>query len=368
MTLLCVLAVAEPGKQPWFWAAADVVIGILLVLNLLLFVVVHARRVRESSREHRRKVFRTTVEQLLADRAPGASLDSASVRRQLRNFNELERPLAASVLIERLRVVPPGDRARTLEWLREVGAIDVLFRSLRRWAPWRRALAIKVLGLAGAGEAVPALIDRLSDRSRYVREAAVRALGRIGDTRALPALEQLFVEPGRVSAGIVYEALLAFGPAAEQVFSEGLHLPDEHVRVPSVFGVGSVVHVAAARARLEPMLGDESAAVRAAAAEMLGRIAGGEVTEELARASRDEEQSVRRAAVSALASYDDPAAVRLALSALDDPDRDTALRAGETLVRLSRLSGVGPSATTAVAATKGWPIERARVLASLGVV
>ena len=368
MTLLSVLAVTEPGKQAWFWAAADVAIGILLLLNLLLIVVVFARRFRESSRERRRKQFRTRVDQLFAEHGPGAGGDTASVRRQLSGFDELERPLAASVVIERLRVAAPEERDRLLEWLRQIGAIEVLFRSARRWAPWRRALAIRVLGLAGAEEAVPVLIERLSDRSRYVREAAVRALGRIGDTRALPALAQHYFEPGRVGAGIVYEALLAFGSASTQVFSEGLRSPNEHVRVPSVFGVCSVLESAAARARLEPMLGDESASVRAAGAEMLGRIGGGEVTEPLARASRDEARSVRRAAVSALGTYDDSHALQLALSALDDPDRDTALRAGETLVRLSRLPHVGPIAEAAVSDEQAWPIERARILASLGVV
>ena len=101
---------------------------------------------------------------------------------------------------------------------------------------------------------------------------------------------------------------------------------------------------------------------------MLGRIAGGEVTEEFARASRDEERSVRRAAVSALGSFDDPQAVQLALGALGDPDHDTAVRAGETLVRLSRLPRVGAVASAVVADRQPWPIGRARILASLGVV
>jgi HEAT repeat protein len=368
MTVLGVLATTEPGKQPWFWGVADVVVGVLLALNLLLFVVVHARRLRQSSREQRAKRFRARFEQLLAEQGPGRGSDSDSVRGQLSSLNELERPIAGSIMIERLKVASSEERALTLEWLRRVGAIEALLRSLRRWAPWRRALAIRTLGLTGAEEAVPALIERLSDRSRHVREAAVRALGRIGDTRALPALARLYVEPGRVAAGIVYEALLAFGSASAQVFSEGLHSPNEHVRVPSVFGASLVLDPPVARSRLERMLGDESASVRAAAAEMLGRIGGDAVPEELARVSRDEERSVRRAAVSALGSYDDPKAARLALSALDDPDRDTVVRAGETLVRLSRLPSVGSIANAAVADGHAWPIERARILASLGVV
>jgi HEAT repeats len=362
-----VLAITT-GKQTWFWLVADIVIGVLLVLNLLLIAVVLVRRLRESFREQRAEQFRTRIEQLLAEHGPGTEGDTLLVRQQLGRFNELERPIAASMMIERLKVSSPEERERTLEWLRQVGAIEVLFRSVRRWAPWRRAVAIRVLGLAGAEEALPVLIERLTDRSRYVREAAARALGQIGDTRALPALAELHMQPGRVAAGIVYEALLAFGPAAAQVFSEGLYSPHEHVRVSSVFGVAALLEPSAARSRLERMLGDEFASVRAATADVLGRIGGGEVTEELARASRDEERSVRRAAVSALGSFDDPQAVQLALGALGDPDHDTAVRAGETLVRLSRLPRVGAIASAAVADGQPWPIDRARILASLGIV
>ena len=367
MTLLGVLAVTT-GKETWFWVVADIVIGVLLVMNLLVIAVVHVRRLRERSREYRAEHFRARIQQLLAEHGPGTDGDTGLVRRELSRFNELERPIAASIMFERLEVASPEERDTTLAWLRQVGAIEVLLRSARRWPPWRRALAIRMLGVAGAEEAVPVLIERLTDRSRRVREAAARALGRIGDVRALPALAELYMQPGRVGAGIVYEALLGFGSAAARVFSEGLHSPNEHVRVPSVFGVGAALEPAVGRSRLARTLGDESAMVRAATADVLGRIGGNEVTEELARASRDEECIVRRAAVSALASYDDQRAVQLALSALDDADRDTALRAGETLVRLSRLTRVGAIASAVVADGQHWPIERARILARLGAV
>jgi HEAT repeat protein len=366
MGLIGVLAVTT-GKQTWLWVVADVVIGVLLVLNLLLIAVVHVRRLRERSREHRVEQFRERIQQLLAKHGPGTDGDAALVRLHLDRFNELERPIAATIMIERLEVASPEEREETLEWLRQVGAIEVLLRSVRRWAPWRRAVAIRVLGVTGADEAVPVLIERLADRSRHVREAAVRALGRIGDIRALPPLVELHVQPGRVGTGIVYEALLGFGPAAARVFSEGLCSPNEYVRVSSVFGVGATLEPADARSRLGRALADESSLVRAATADVLGRIGGNEVTEELARASRDEERSVREAAVSALATYDDPRAVQLALSALDDPDRDTALRAGETLVRLSPLTRVGAIASAVVADGEHWPIKRARILACLGV-
>jgi HEAT repeat protein len=201
-----------------------------------------------------------------------------------------------------------------------------------------------------------------------VRKANVRALGRIGDERALPTLARLFAEPGEAGAGILYEALLAFGTDAAPVFVEGLRSPSEHVRVASVFGLGSLVEPGAAAAQMERMLGDESPLVRASAAQMLERVGSGAVPPGLARAAHDEQRSVRRAAVSTLASYDDPQALQLALHVLDDPDRDAAIRAGETLVRLSSLPRVGAEARRVLATTDAWPLERARVLASLGTV
>jgi hypothetical protein len=231
-------------------------VGVLLFLNVLLLAFVHARRLRLASRRRRAERFRAGLDELLAEQ------DLSALAKRIRGLNELERPIAAEFVIERLRTESPAERAQTLAWMREIGAIDVLLRSAKRWQPWRRALAIRMLGLAGATEAVPLLIERLSDRSRYVREAAVRALGRIGDERARPELARLFEEPGAAGAGIVYQALLAFGADAEPVFAEGLRSQNEHVRVASVFGLGSLLEPGAAAAQVEHMLGDESPLVR----------------------------------------------------------------------------------------------------------
>lgn len=368
MSLSSLLAAVETGKQPVFWALADVVIAVLLALNLLLFAFVHLRRLRVRRRRRRTTRFRARFERLLEEQGPGKAPDDDALRRQISRYNELERPIAAAILNERLRTGTPQERELTLAWMRKIGAIDVLLRSLRRWRPWRRALAIRMIGLAGADELVTALLERLGDRSRYVREATVRALGRIGDTRALPALADLYAHPGSVSPGLVYEALLAYGEPSAQIFSEGTYSHDEYVRVASVYGIGSVLDAERARSRLEQVLTDESASVRAAAAETLGRLGGDVVTEGLARASRDEQRSVRRAAVTALGSYDDPQALQLAVNALADPDRDTAVRAGETIVRLSRLQFVGAEADAVIGDAQEWPVERARILASLGGV
>ena len=368
--MLSTIAVIDLGHQTWFWATTVVIVVVLVALNLALLVGVHVRNIREASRARRAVHFRELYGHILDVWAeyPPTESELESTRQDLPTFTSIQRDVAAESLIAQLRDASPEERARTLERLRQVGAIDFLFESLRRRVPWRRTLAIRLLGHAGADEAVPLLVERIGDRNRYVRNAAVRALGRIGDTRAIEPLSQVFLEPGRIVPGTAYEALLAFGQRSAPVFREGLRSPNQRVRVASAFGVGSVLDPAEATPLLTPRLADESPLVRAGAAQMLGRIGGDQVTDELARAARDDERSVRRAAVSALAGYDDPQAAELAARALDDPDRDTVMHAGETLVRLSRLSRAGPAAKDAVAEREAWPIERAQILASLGAL
>ena len=168
-------------------------------------------------------------------------------------------------------------------------------------------------------ETVPLLIERLSDRNRYVRESAVRALGRIGDPLALPSLAELFRSTGRVAAGVVYDALVAFGREAEPVFAGALGSEIASVRVASCFGVAALSEPDNARQLLEPLLRDGSAPVRSAAAESLGQVAGERLPEALAQATRDEQATVRSAATGALGSYDDPRGVELAVNALRRP-------------------------------------------------
>jgi HEAT repeat protein len=109
--------------------------------------------------------------------------------------------------------------------------------------------------------------------------------------------------------------------------------------------------------------------VRAAAAEGLGQVGGGTLPARLARASRDEVATVRVAATHALGFYDDPQAVELALNALLDPDRDTAVSAGESLVRLARRPATRAAAERALARSAlVWPVERAVIMDSVGAV
>lgn len=358
------------ANGPWFWAVADGVALTLLFLNVLVLVAVHARRVRQFFRSRRAKQFNTRVEEVLGEFDPATrARDPQWLRTQIGTFDELEQQVAATVLIERMKPASEEERAHALAALREAGAVASIARSTGRGLPWRRALAIRTLGWIGAEETVPLLIERLSDRNRYVRESAVRALGQIGDPLALPSLAELFRSTGPVGPGVVYDALVAFGPEAEPVFAGALGSEIASVRVASCFGVAALSEPDSARRLLEPLLEDGAAQVRSAAAECLGQVAGERLPDALAQATRDKQATVRSAATGALGSYDDPRGVELAVNALLDPDRDTAVRAGESLVRLSRRPHAGEAAGHALRREDAaWPVERALALSSLGVV
>ncbi len=358
------LGLAE-AKQTWFYGLALGIAAALLFLNLLVMAGVHVRRVREWLRGQRARAFRRRVDEML-DRL-AADRDSGWLQAELSGFDELERPVAAVALIERLEPATSEERARTLDAVREAGALDVILKATTRRVPWRRALAIRTLGWLGATEAVPLLLDRLSDPNRHVREAAARALGRIGDERAVAPLADLHRTPGKIGAGVVYDALVAL--RAEPVFAGALGSEHETVRVSSCFGIVALAEPGTVRSRVTPLLADASPAVRAAAAEALGLVGGETLPESLARATRDEEPAVRAAATGALGAFDDGEAVETARSALLDADRETALSAAESLVRLSRLPAAGAAARAALErAGTDWTVEQSLTLASVGAL
>ena len=182
--------------QPWFWATAGAVALTLLLLNVLVLAAVHARRLRQYVRTRRARRFDERLRRYStsSSRQP-APRDPGWLRTEIGGFDELERPIAAMKLIERMRPASEDERRQTLDVMREIGAVECTARSTASRMPWRRALAIRTLGWIGAEETVPALIERLSDRNRHVRELAVRALGRIGDSIVLPDLARLYDRP-----------------------------------------------------------------------------------------------------------------------------------------------------------------------------
>ena len=101
------LLVLSPAKESWFWETAAIGAGVLLLLNLLLMVIVFGRRGYELVRTRRLKAFRGPFDRLIDEIAAGRLSDPEEARRQVASLDASERPLAASMLLERLRAATP---------------------------------------------------------------------------------------------------------------------------------------------------------------------------------------------------------------------------------------------------------------------
>src|ERR1700758_1007930 len=100
--MILAAGVAE-AKQPWFWGVADAVTLALVALNLLLLAAVHTRRLRQRLRRRRARQFDLRLEAVLGQLDPQRRVrDPRWLRAQIASFDELERPVAAVALIERL--------------------------------------------------------------------------------------------------------------------------------------------------------------------------------------------------------------------------------------------------------------------------
>ncbi|HXV56774.1 MAG TPA: HEAT repeat domain-containing protein, partial [Gaiellaceae bacterium] len=168
-----------------------------------------------------------------------------------------------------------------------------------------------------------------------------------------------------VPTGVAHDALRALGAAGEDAFRRGLSSPDPTVRVASCFGCADPGDGSDAEALARVLAEDENVRVRTAAAAALG-VVGGEVPpSELAEAAVLGAPRVRWSAVSALRSYDDPAAVPPLAAAVGSPDRELALRAAESLLALARKPRAGTAARAALASSSAWSLDYARAVAEL---
>lgn len=272
------------------------------------------------------------------------------------------RPVAALLTIDLMDAASsPAEKEALRHALDEAGIIELGERGTRRFSPWRRALACETLGKVGAQRSVPALLDRLTDRRPEVRMAAVRALGDIGSDDAVPALGEAFLERRVAPTDVINDALRSIGREAGTVFERGLVTTDPAVRVSSCFGLAAIAaqRPGAAWRLAEVLALDSDVRVRAAAAAALGIVGGDEVPDPLLAAANDPEVAVRRAAVRALGSFDDPRSGPKLDERTEDEDRETAIRAAEALLALADRPRAASEARALMESSSAWAVEYA---------
>lgn len=289
----------------------------------------------------------------------------ATVRRALDGDDEAVRTLVASPLRHRLalawmlmrplienRDTARIDRTRDIaEALSLVALADRYLRS-RLW--WRRALALRALGLARVKNRTAAIVAALDDPNEGVRAAALDSLTDLLDPASLQAvivrMHDASLHRGRRAA-----ALTAFGRQCEPFVLELGAVDARHrvsyARVLAVCGTG----------QSRPMLKEWAAAgdtqVRAAAFEALAHIGLDEEAAQLAfDGLENEDASVRAMAAHALGRWTAPGDTASRLAAKLNDTWTVAVRAAQS------LRSLGPDGVTALRAAAGRP-DLAGVLA-----
>jgi HEAT repeat protein len=351
-----------------FWVLA--VAGVWVVFMFVLVVVRHLQSRRAAGRRERVQrelgpVFSRFLE----------SDDHARLARELRpafmRMDAAERPVAAVLVTELMEAASFSGRERLRDAFVDAGIVELGARGTRRRSPWRRALACEMLGKIGARESVPVLLARLNDRRPEVRIAAVRALGEVGSDEAVPALSAMFLERAGAPTNVVSDALRRIGTeAVGPAFAKGVLSPDSVVRVSACFGLAATAatHGGSVHRLAEVLASDPVAQVRVAAAAALGIAGRGNAPAELVAAAGDQDVRVRRSAVKALGSFDDPSASGALDERTEDDDREVALRAAEALVVLAERPRAGTEARARLESSSAWAVAYARTVAEVSSV
>jgi hypothetical protein len=193
-----------------------------------------------------------------------------SALRQLVHCPSRHRIVIATLMIEPLIDNRPAGRvARTRAIVNTMQLIPLADRYLQsRWW-WRRAIALRALGLVQVRDRTAAIVAALDDRSPDVRAAALDALTDMHDPASLPAvvvrLHDASLPRGRRAA-----ALAAFGSECEPFLLDLSHLDAAH-RVNYARAL-AICGSERSRTTLVRWTQDPRADVRAAAFEALGHV------------------------------------------------------------------------------------------------
>lgn len=289
-----------------FWVGSFFAIAMTLTVIAERSIVAAYRILRERIERRYEPIVKRAVEG--SDAAVAELVDSPSRYRTV---------LAELLIIPLIRDRDPKRIARTRDIVHALSLIPLADRLLESFWWWRRALALRALGLVQCRSHTAAIVAALDDPQAEVRAAALDALADLRDPASLPALV-VRLHDESLQKGRHVAAIAAFGSDSEPLLLELAAIDPinrlNYARALAVCGTR----------RSRPVLcqwtHDARADVRAAAFEALATIGLDERAASLAiRALDSVEVEVRAMAAYALSGWTggEDAAVRLARH-LDD--------------------------------------------------
>lgn len=265
-------------------------------------------------------------------------------------------------LLEVSRQVHPQVRVsavRAVGQLREGRAIAPLLALLQQ-KDVPQGLELEIIGALaqmGSRDAEPALIDRLTARSPFVRAAALRALARVDSLSFTTVLSGLDPDADWRVRGALADALTTLEPENAQPMLERLVADNDARVLPFVLRAWSTLKLPGLDKHLTAALARDDVMVRAAAASIIGTNKLTAMRDALLaawqRARNDASDDARWAALEALATVD-PAAARGPMEeTLAEKDWSMRLRAAGWLLSQDpssdAMTRIRPAPTTVAA-------------------
>jgi HEAT repeat protein len=284
------------------WPDADSVARFLLLLSVRLALVMTAAVVVERAVSALLSARRQSIQNRYCPLARRALAGDDAALGRLAAVPARHRLAVARPLIEAL--IDDQDRARVLRTRAIVVALSIVpiaDRYLRSWVWWRRAVALRALGVLQLRDHTAAVIAALDDPHPDVRAAALDALTYMKDVTSLGAvvvrLHDTSLQPARRLA-----ALAAFGTQSEDFLIELSKIDAAHL-----VNYAHALAICGTR-RSRPVLArwtrDPRPEVRAAAFEALAHVGvDGEAAGLAIEALESDDESVRAMAASALSGW-----------------------------------------------------------------
>lgn len=203
---------------------------------------------------------------------------------------------------------------------------------LEAGSPPDQVQAALTLGRSSDWRALDPLVRALGSSAPEVRRAAIMALGVLGDHRAVKPLQDLLARSGGETRVLVVEAL---GLLRDESTFDGMAAlvkdPDPRCRTAAL---SALVHLPGGGGAMAPALQDADETVRAAAIHALARIGDPAAMDLLASGVRDPSPFNRAEVARLLADQGAVASIPTLLPLLEDRDALVKLSAADALVRL----------------------------------
>ncbi|HEU4938681.1 MAG TPA: HEAT repeat domain-containing protein [Vicinamibacterales bacterium] len=255
--------------------------------------------------------------------------DEAATRALIASPGRHRLTLAALLILPLIDDRNPDRIARTRTIVTTLSLVPIADRFLRSRFWWRRALALRALGLTQIRDRTAAIVAALDDKNASVRAAALDALTDLKDPASLQAVV-IRLHDRSLHRGRRIAAITAFGNACEPFLLDLAEIDPVHRSdyARALAGCGSE----RARPTLCQWAGDTRGEVRAAAFEALAHLGlDGHAARLAIDALESEHESVREMAAFALRHWGGPGEAATCLGRHLEDTWTVALRAAQSL-------------------------------------